>query len=339
MRKAKRIQGTGILLLGLLVLSGCAGQGQQLPPLAGQVRDLRAEGARLLEAGEVEEARGKLEEARRLAESLDDQKGLAQVLNALGEAAIQDHANGNHANGLAAAKDYHERALSIARRLDDRQMQATSLAYLGQVAYLEGDRESARSHYEEALERYRRMGDRHGEAVTLNNLGLLHHEGNPAEAERHYRQAMELNKALEDIHAQAANLANLGTVLEEQGRQEEAAASYRKALDLDKQIEDRQAIAADLRKLGRLADHRGESGQALEYFHRAYLAYQALGQTDQARAILLRLLILARETGDEKALAAYHDALDRLSSERSLREESDGIDSRTDQADQMEEKE
>lgn len=300
----------GVVLLGVLSLAGCAGQGQQLPPLAGQARDLHAEGIRLLEAGEIEDARQKLEEARRLAESLDDRKRLAQILNAFGKAAIRDRDN-----GLTVAKNHHEQALSIARSLEDAPLEAESLAYLGQVAHIRGKRKTARARYEEALQIYQREGDKHGEAVTVNNLGLLHQgEGELMKAEQQYRRALDVNRSLEEVHAQAANLANLGTVLEEQGRHQEAASHYQEALALDKRVEDRNALADDLVNLGRLAERQGETWQAIEFLDRAYRAYRALGKREQARATVMRLLILAREAGDEQALATYGSQLEEMSS-------------------------
>src|SRR2546422_8466854 len=71
------------ILLLVLVAGGCFGgaAGPELPLVAAQVQDLRDKGNRALSRGDVARAGRLFDEARRLAESIDDRPGLAGALN------------------------------------------------------------------------------------------------------------------------------------------------------------------------------------------------------------------------------------------------------------------
>ena len=82
-----------VLALALLA-GGCAGSatGPELPPLASKVRDLRDKGHHALARGDAAGAGLIFDDARRLAESLDDRPGLAGALNDLGAVAARSSA-------------------------------------------------------------------------------------------------------------------------------------------------------------------------------------------------------------------------------------------------------
>ena len=77
------------ILLVVLVAGGCFGGAVGPAPrlLATQVQDLRDKGQRALSRGDVARAGRFFDEARRLAESIDDRPGLAGALNSLGAVA------------------------------------------------------------------------------------------------------------------------------------------------------------------------------------------------------------------------------------------------------------
>src|SRR6266852_1716851 len=122
------------VLLLALVAGGCFGgdAGPALHPLAAQVQDLRDNGHRALSRGDVARAGAFFNEARRLAESLDDRQSLAMALNDLGALASLQ-------GDPAKAADLHRRAHGIALELGDRRLVAESLVYRGQAAHLMGD--------------------------------------------------------------------------------------------------------------------------------------------------------------------------------------------------------
>lgn len=303
---AMRVGSAG--LAAVLLATACGGgvAREALPPLAAQVRELHAQGQRLLERGERERAKVAFEDARQLAESVDDLPGLAQALNALGAVASLE-------GTPADATDLHGRALALAEKLGRPDLQAEALAHLGTALQLSGRHDQAKALYEQALALVRQTDDRHSEAVLLNNVGLLEKRaGQPGQAEASFQAALAINQGLGDKQAQAANLVNLGLLAEEAGQLDGARARFEQALELDKTVENREAIAADLANLSRVAEKENRKEAALAYAQRAYWSYRALGDTARALSELQHALALSREQGrqvDVRQLEAEFNTL------------------------------
>lgn len=239
-----------------IIIGGCFG-GTTLPEhpsLTHQVRESREQGHRALERGDVSRALRILEMSRSLAESLDDRRGLALIMNDLGEAILLSQQGAD----VSQAGDYYRAAYSIALSEGDRHLQADSLTGLGHVAHVEADHEAAQSYYDEALGLYRALNNPHGEAVIVNNMGLLsQHQGDFVTARTQYEKALKINVSLNERRGQASNFTNLGSVFDAQGQVDDARNAYAQALALDKQVEARDAIAHDLLNIARVLDHDG----------------------------------------------------------------------------------
>ena len=82
-----KVGGAGLAVVLLATACASGAPTEAVPPLAMKVRALHAQGQRLLERGERELATAAFEDARQLAESLDDRAGMAQALNGLGAVA------------------------------------------------------------------------------------------------------------------------------------------------------------------------------------------------------------------------------------------------------------
>ena len=292
----------------VIAVSGCVG-GTTLPDyphLTTQVRDMRAQGQRALEQGDVSRAMRILEASQELAESLDDRRGLALVMNDLGEATLLLERGGD----VPRAGDYYRAAYLIALSEEDRALQANSLTGLGHVAHLNSDTEVAQSYYDEALGLYRDLNDSHGQAVILNDMGLLlQHRNDFGAAQTHYEKALEFNISLNEQRGQASNLTNMGSVFEVHGKVGDARDAYTRALALDKQIEDRDAIAHDLLNIARVLDHDGQESEAMPYYHRAYRAFRARGAHEKTLTVLRRLVSLSIAHDEETAAADYEAEL------------------------------
>ena len=85
-----------------------------------------------------------------------------------------------------------------------------ALTALGNLAYGEGDLETAERYYKECREIYAAAGDKRGAAVTLGNLANLKQRiGDFEEARALTLQSLQLFKELEDARGQALALGNL----------------------------------------------------------------------------------------------------------------------------------
>ncbi len=296
------------ILLVALVAGGCLGGavGPEPPLLIAQVQALRDKGHRALSRGDVARAGRFFDEARRLAESIDDRSGLAGALNDLGTTTGLQGDPGK-------AAEFHRQAHGIALELDDRALIAESLSYRGQAAHLLGDHAAALAFYFQALALAREVNDRLGEAIVLNNLGLLQQaKGEAEQAEQSFQRALALNTELGERRAMASNLSNLGTLSEKRGHWAEARSLYEQALALDKETEQRPAIEADLVNLGQLSEVEHRLEEAISFYDRAYRGYRVLNQVPKAVDVLTRLIRVLKATGQESVAATYQTELNTL---------------------------
>ncbi|HET9495153.1 MAG TPA: tetratricopeptide repeat protein [Chloroflexia bacterium] len=180
------------------------------------------------------------------------------------------------------SRDWAERALAIARELDDKLQVAEALSALSQVVGTQGEYDSARSMMEEALEIYRELGDPFPIAGTLHNLGeMARYQGDHASAEHYYRESLERFTEQGSKSGVLFASTNLGHSLYHQGNREkvaEAKASLVKAVELAQELEGVRMVAEALTGLGGviLAELRlaGEAaGQDLEALQQAARLY------------------------------------------------------------------
>ncbi|NUP44452.1 MAG: tetratricopeptide repeat protein [Streptomyces sp.] len=102
------------------------------------------------------------------------------------------------------AEQHVTQALTLRRRIGDRQGQAWCLEALGFIAADRKDTPLAHSYFSRALETFRQTGDTHGEAVALCSLaeadGLL---GNMTASQARYKEGFALHRRMGDHFGEA----------------------------------------------------------------------------------------------------------------------------------------
>lgn len=118
----------------------------------------------------------------------------------------------------AAARSFHERALELARSLDDRVATALSLNNLGIVAVEGGDYAAARAFYERSLALRRALGEPGSIGSVLNNLAdVAYRQGDLDTAAARYAESLEQYRAVGDTWSEASVLSNLGGLAVDRG--------------------------------------------------------------------------------------------------------------------------
>lgn len=292
----------GFCAMVLCLWSACGTQPPPAPapparPLSEQAESLRREGDRSMMRGDLPRAGEAYDAARRLAESLDDTKGLIGALNDIGHVALR---RGETAQAVTS----HERAVLLAQQLREPRLLLDSLTALATAEHQAGRLPEAGRRYSEALELAQQMADRPAEATLRNNLGLVRQaEGDVEQAGDLFRHAMALNQAMGRLESEASTHVNLGMLAEARHDYEAAEREYERALELDKAAEQRMDIAADLLRLCRITDRRGLPDRALAYAERAYRSYLAQSAFAEARWALSQAVEFAKKTDRAGELA------------------------------------
>jgi predicted ATPase len=113
----------------------------------------------------------------------------------------------------AAAREYLEESLSIAREIGDGKMVAMVLQPLGMASIGQGDTATARRYLEEAVALARQIDDKRQLAAALNALAQLHRvDDNLDTAEPLYDQVLTLARDLGDRESIAIGLLNMAMV-------------------------------------------------------------------------------------------------------------------------------
>ncbi|MGE0688039.1 MAG: tetratricopeptide repeat protein, partial [Dehalococcoidia bacterium] len=197
----------------------------------------------------------------------------------------------------SAAFDHYERAVALARGLDDVAL-ARSLMRLGNWFANAGEFAAARANIEEALAKFRELGDRHAEAEALDVLGMACIMGAvPLESARHYRDALPILEATNDRRTLASTLATLpvcaGTyqtdILVPAMTLAEGLAYAEHALEVARSTGVRQDECYALWQLGFVLGPMGRYGEALGYTREALAIAEELQHEQWTAAALIVL--------------------------------------------------
>jgi tetratricopeptide (TPR) repeat protein len=172
-----------------------------------------------------------LDDALRLAESLDDQRKIAEVCHGAGIVAW-------HCGLNAEAMRHYQRAFELCKSLGDSPGTGLALNSLGVTLVSLGQTAEAQQRLEEAKDFNRKAGERLLEGHALSALGDLHHDlGRLAEAKRCYLRSLRLRYLVQDRRGQGWMLERLARISRASGdfsaeaRQLEAARRIAEEID------------------------------------------------------------------------------------------------------------
>src|SRR5437870_3752668 len=151
-------------------------------------------------------ARSALEQAYRVALTIQDQQGMAPSLRQLG---FLYHLQG----GWDRALELYHRALALQREAGDQTW----------VAMILGNVAEAREVLEQGLALYEMVGDAMGRAATINTLGFVQRRlGDLEGAYQRYAGAKDLLQGLGDVLRVTILIHNMALIHEERGEYREA---------------------------------------------------------------------------------------------------------------------
>jgi DNA-binding CsgD family transcriptional regulator/tetratricopeptide (TPR) repeat protein len=156
--------------------------------------------------GNFDAARADFESSLRLGEVTGNRTATWQALLDLGLLwSSRDHEQGRH---------YLQRALDLARSVNDKASLAQSLNRMGNWIANAEDPEAALLNHQEALAIFEELGDRHGIAATLDLIGAASAlGGRPRYSLKIAEQAIEQFQSLGDLHGLTSSLAMMGGVI------------------------------------------------------------------------------------------------------------------------------
>jgi DNA-binding SARP family transcriptional activator/tetratricopeptide (TPR) repeat protein len=172
----------------------------------------------------------------------------------------------------------HRTALAAARRLADRQAEATTLRALGRAYAQLGQPGEAHRHLRRALDLCRQLGDRSGLAHSHRGLGWVRsRQGHHRQALRHARRALELFEADGNQVMLGRALNSVGWLYAQLHDERRALLHCQRALALLRAAGDRFGEANTLDSLGFAYHHLGRTGPAIACYRQAVDLFRELG--------------------------------------------------------------
>ncbi|MDY6805410.1 MAG: CHAT domain-containing tetratricopeptide repeat protein [Cyanobacteriota bacterium] len=218
-----------------------------------------------------------------------------------------------------------EQALAIAKKIQDREKEASINVGIAFNYNSIGKRQEALNFYNEGLIIFRELGDRSLEAQILNSIGQVYSNiGKPQEALKYYQEALPISRELGDRSGEAVTLNNIGGVYDDIGQPQEALKYYDRALPILRELGDRSLEATTLNNIGLVYSNIGQPQEALKNYQDALAikrelgdrsgeattlsnigaVYGDIGQPQEALKYLQEALAMRRELGDRPGEAA-----------------------------------
>ena len=261
--------------------------------------------------------------------------GLQQIEPTLRAAALTAVGRATVATGrLDQAVPLFERALALARSVEDATREANVLSRLANAERQQGRMDEARRHAEQALVLQGALGQANGN--PLYELGIVQRQtGAMQEARATYERALAIHRELGDCAAEAKVLNSLAILHAEQGRFDEARAHFENALSISREQGDRRQEGLVLGNLGSLYMEQGrlemgrEQSEAALAIHRdtgerieegqmlanIALLDQAVGRVEAARRNFFAALAIARDASNRRQEGVVLGCLGALESE------------------------
>lgn len=306
--------GAGLMLIGLIAsfVFGCAAKEKK--PLAWEKAvDASMRGSEAFANRDYAVALVRFEISLQLNRAVDNRQGeLVDLINiARAYIALADYQN---------AGDRIEKAITLARSLNDNRKLAEAYATYSKVRWMAGDNQAALTEINKAISIHAKDGINSGGLLNLK-AELLIDSGKGAEppqvekAEELLFTALSLNKR-EDNAAETANSYRaLARVSELRKKWNDALAFYSKAYDIDKPAGDPVKITIDLMGMAGCNLALKRPDEAVFLFGRAYIVSANAGLTARTVESLDKLIITYKEMGNAEKADFYSRIRDAMSAD------------------------
>jgi len=220
---------------------------------------------------------------------------------------------------------YGNKALKLARQLNDRKGIAQSLNDLGIVFIDQGNYEHALSDFSEALIIRQSLNDSAGIASLYNKMGIVHQkQGNLKSALRNQMDALEIYEKMGHQRWVSYSLNNIAIINFNIGNLETSLDYHQKALGIRNTLKDEYGIANSLGNIANVLLALQREDEAIKFYSEALEIFRKLdnkeavsvqlsnlgalyfsrSEYNKALMNLLESLALREELGDKKAIAS-----------------------------------
>jgi signal transduction histidine kinase len=229
----------------------------------GMMYGLRNMGIASYYSSDLENALLKLLDAYQLFDQSGDERGLASVLNWIGNVYLR---MGSYTNAL----EYFSKSLSISENIGDDENTSSCLTNIGRVYYGLSDFPNALDHHLKSLELREQFDSAAGEATTFWDVGRTYYGmGDLNNAFDYTVKSFDIRREIGDKRGMGASLHVLGEIYQKRKEYAQALRQFLKALECVQQANERWGEAQTLMQIGSLYIEYGRPESSIEYLLKA----------------------------------------------------------------------
>ncbi len=196
----------------------------------------------------------------KLHEKLDNQDGVAQLLNRVGQIYVEQ---GDDDKGL----EYFQKSLKLFKDLNEQKEISNPLNNLGLYYEKKGDHPKALEYFNESLEIDQKTGNQQGTAISLSNIGRVYNEQKKySKALIFFIKGLKIFENMGDRNGVSLILNNIGHVYYVQGDLKSAEFNAKMSYDIAKEIGFPVRISGSALLLSQVYEKQNRKGEALDMF-------------------------------------------------------------------------
>lgn len=185
------------------------------------------------------------------------------------------------------ALDFYEKALKIAREIDQKDEIAANLANIAQLKTIQGFYEDAIHYMDEALALDKETGNESIIAVDLNTIGRIYESmGMYEQAVSYLEQALEIDLRLKNEDKVAIRYNSLGLIYKGWGKYKKALDYFQMALEIDQRQGRSEKVALREGNIGSTLLDSGEVDIAISYLNESLKYFSANEMPSYTASIL-----------------------------------------------------
>jgi CHAT domain-containing protein/uncharacterized protein HemY len=267
------------------------------------INALNQEARSLRLQGKYAEAHSILKPSLRIAEQINDRKGMAQALMLMGtvyffqrnyeealnvsKQSLEIAEKDENKIGIAdafnnfgmiyadkgdyeMALDYHEKGLAIRNEIGDPQKITPALMSIARVYFSQGNFESSLKNYSRALELLEKTDDKATTASALNSIGALNDRlGNYSLSLEYLQKSLKLRESMGLKPGIASTLGNIGLNYYHQNNFDVALDYMKRSLSMHEELQDKRWMANQLNNIGDVYRAQSQYALALEVYEKS----------------------------------------------------------------------
>jgi tetratricopeptide (TPR) repeat protein/transcriptional regulator with XRE-family HTH domain len=211
------------------------------------------------------------------------------------------------ARGLYQVAEIHlQRAYAAAQSCADQHGLASTLLYLGDMTWKQGNGEQAEKYLQEGLRYARKIDDHERICALLSSLGsVTWRRGEYKQAETYLQEGLVLAREFESLERICGLLDILGSVEMMQGNYLQSEEYLQEGLQLARQVGEKEVICRILLNLGGTAGEQGRYEKAEVYFQEGLKIARQINHREWISALLNNLGDVVEQQGNYTQAEQY----------------------------------